>query len=160
MNPLALMGGPFTTLAAALLAGVLLGGVGAWKVQAWRADAKQAAELREAQRLNTKRESVTASIGKKYEQQREKVHVVTVKQIERVQEFVGRTDFPMSPGFRVFHDAAAAGEVPDPARVADATFASAESVASTVAQNYGACLDAAGRLTALQEWIREQQGVK
>ena len=66
-------------------------------------------------------------------------------------------DVPDLPGgFRVLHDAAARGELPEPAGVADARPVSAQDVAATVAGNYGTCHETAGQLTALQDWVRQQ----
>lgn len=99
--------------------------------------------------------------------------VVTVY-VDRVRTVQGRTrtivkevpiyvpaDAPALPaGFRVLHDAAAAGELPDPARVADAPPVAAAAVAETVAGNYGTCHETAAQLTSLQDWVRQQQAVK
>jgi hypothetical protein len=62
-------------------------------------------------------------------------------------------------GFRVHHDAAAAGEIPDPARDADAASVSAQTVAATVADNYATYHETVEQLGALQQWVREQQAV-
>ena len=62
-------------------------------------------------------------------------------------------------GFRVLHDAAAAGEVPDPTGSADAASASAEDVAATVAENYATYHTIVEDRKALQQWGREQQSV-
>lgn len=91
--------------------------------------------------------------------------------VDRVQVVRGRTqtivkevpiyvpsDTPALPGgFRVLHDAAAAGELPDPTRIADAAPVEAQSATETIAENYGVCHENAERLTSLQEWVREQQ---
>ena len=63
-------------------------------------------------------------------------------------------------GFRVLHDAAATGaELPDPAAAADAPAVSAQDAAATVADNYGTCHEVSEQLTALQQWVRDQQAV-
>ncbi len=58
-------------------------------------------------------------------------------------------------GFVRLHDAAA-GELPEPARDADAAAAGValSAVAGTVAANYQTCHENAEQLRALQEWIR------
>ena len=58
-------------------------------------------------------------------------------------------------GFVCLHDAAAAGELPEPARDADAaaTGLALSAVAGTVAANYQTCHENAEQLRALQEWI-------
>lgn len=68
-------------------------------------------------------------------------------------------DCSLPGGFRVLHDAAAAGELPDPAALADAPSASAQEVATTVADNYLTCHLIAEQLTGLQQWVTEQQAV-
>lgn len=57
-----------------------------------------------------------------------------------------------SGGFRVLHDAAAAGVVPDPARVADAPAVEAGAAAGTIADNYAACLDWRAQVIGWQQW--------
>ncbi len=60
-------------------------------------------------------------------------------------------------GFVLLHDAAAAGELPEPAGDADAAAAdiALSAVAGTVAANYQTCHENAGQLRALQAWIKE-----
>ena len=60
-------------------------------------------------------------------------------------------------GFVSLHDAAAAGELPEPARDADAPPAgiALSAVAGTVAANYQTCHENAEQLRALQAWVSE-----
>ena len=60
-------------------------------------------------------------------------------------------------GFVRLHDAAAAGELPEPARDADAAAAglALSAVAGTVAANYQTCHENAEQLRALQAWVSE-----
>ena len=60
-------------------------------------------------------------------------------------------------GFVRLHDAAAAGELPEPARDTDAAAAgiALSAVAGTVATNYQTCHENAEQLRALQGWVRE-----
>ena len=60
-------------------------------------------------------------------------------------------------GFVRLHDAAAAGELPEPARDADApaTGLALSAVAGTVAANYQTCHENAEQLRALQGWVTE-----
>jgi hypothetical protein len=62
-------------------------------------------------------------------------------------------------GFVRLHDAAAAGELPEPARDADAAAAgiALSAVAGTVAANYQTCHENAEQLRALQTWVREMK---
>jgi hypothetical protein len=60
-------------------------------------------------------------------------------------------------GFVRLHDAAAAGELPEPARDADAaaTDIALSAVAGTVTANYQTCHENAEQLRALQAWVSE-----
>ena len=60
-------------------------------------------------------------------------------------------------GFVRLHDAAAAGELPEPARDADAAASglALSTVAATVAANYQTCHENAEQLKALQVWVSE-----
>ena len=60
-------------------------------------------------------------------------------------------------GFVSLHDAAAAGELPEPARDADAPAEglALSAVAATVVSNYQTCHENAEQLKALQDWIRQ-----
>lgn len=66
-------------------------------------------------------------------------------------------DCTLSGGFRVLHDAAATGALPeDPAGVARAAApVEAPAVATTVAENYATCRADQARLTALQQLVKE-----
>ena len=60
-------------------------------------------------------------------------------------------------GFVSLHDAAAAGELPQPARDADAPAEglALSAVAAIVVSNYQTCHENAEQLKALQDWIRQ-----
>lgn len=66
---------------------------------------------------------------------------------------------PLPAGFRVLHDAAAIGTIPDPARIADAEPAPAQDVAATVTSNYGTCHEIREQLIGLQHWVGEQKRI-
>lgn len=57
-------------------------------------------------------------------------------------------------GFRVLHDAAAVGVVPDPARVASAPAVGAADAAGTITDNYAACREWREQLIGWQQWYR------
>ncbi|WP_430434239.1 hypothetical protein [Methyloversatilis sp.] len=82
--------------------------------------------------------------------------------IREVPVYVRETCDPdgrLPAGWRVQHDAAAAGGPADPAGFADATPVAPDTAAETVARNYLACRLNAEQLTALQAWVREQAAV-
>ena len=64
-------------------------------------------------------------------------------------------------GFVRLHDAAAAGELPEPARDTDAAAAGValSAVAGTVAANYQTCHENAEQLRALQAWVNENEAI-
>ncbi len=64
-------------------------------------------------------------------------------------------------GFVRLHDAAAAGELPEPAGDADAPSAglALSAVAGTVTANYQTCHENAEQLRALQKWVGEVNGI-
>ena len=113
----------------------------------------------QAEQADTTRAAVAPVVEAAHKKAVEKIVVITETILKEVPVYVKDTDCPMPGGFRVLHDAAAHGEVPEPARIADAASVPAQDVASTVAENYGACHENAATLTALQEWVRQQAEV-
>lgn len=138
-----------------------------WAYGHWRYNAGQAAtqakwddavakQIAADIKLVGKQAAVTERVVTKYV---DRIKVVREKGktiIQEVPRYVSATDCPLTGGFRVLHDAAAAGEVPDPAAIADAAPVPAATAAGTIASNYGTCHETAATLTALQAWVREQ----
>lgn len=116
--------------------------------------------LKEGVRITAARQIVTDRIVLKYVPAIERQTVVTETILKEVRIYVPTDSPPLPGGFRVLHDAAAAGEVPDPARIPHAAPVAADAAAETVAANYGACRLNAVRLQGMQEWAREQGKVK
>lgn len=162
MNLTALIPLPYRLLALAALAIALMGF--GWLKGAQHEQLKYEAIFAKAQaqvvRVQTRQAAVTAAVDAKYTPAIERVRTVTQTIIKEIPTYVSANDCPLSPGFRVLHDAAAAGELPDAAGIADAAAVPAAAVADTVVENYGACLETAKRLTGLQDWIRQQQEIK
>ncbi len=79
--------------------------------------------------------------------------------VREVEKLVSADSCPLPGGFRVLHDAAASGSLPDdPAGVAAiAAPVEAPAAAETVAGNYAACLANAAQLTALQDLVKGLQ---
>lgn len=74
---------------------------------------------------------------------------------KEIPTYVKVDDCPMSGGFRMLHDAAATGSLPDPgASGVNGTPVPAQDVATTITDNYEACRDNERRLRALQDVIR------
>ena len=120
------------------------------------ARAKQAAQVA---KVAEKQAEVTTKVVTEYV---DRVKVVREKAREIVKEvpiYVPADSCPLPSGFRVLHDAAALGvpSVPDAAARADAAPVPAQTVAATVADNYGACRETAEQLKGLQAWLIQQQ---
>lgn len=157
MNPLMWLN-PGRWLLYIALAGALWAGYMAWREHQRELGREEvrAEFARQAQAADRKREVITQVV------ERDVVRVV--KQIELVTETITKeipvyvpSDLPPLPGgFRVLHDAAARGEVPDPAASADAAAVAPAAAAETIAANYGACRADQERLRAFQEWARQQ----
>lgn len=138
---------------AALAACALSWNLGANHVKAkW--DAEKAALAEEALKQERKDQSVADAVGAKVAAAAVKERVVYKTLIKEIPKYV-ESDCDMSAGFRVLHDAAANGTVPDTGSVgADVAAVPAEDAATTIVENYEACRDNERRLGALQEIIR------
>ena len=123
-------------------------------------DEMRAEYAAKAAESDAKRADSSTEIAPKAEAAQERIRTVFKTIVKEIPTYVSINDCPMSPGFRVFHDAAANGQLPDPTRIADAESAAADTVANTVADNYQTCHATAARLHALQSWVRAQQGAK
>lgn len=111
---------------------------------------------RQAQAADHKREVVTQTIEREVVKVVEQIAVVTETITKEVPVYVPLDSPALPAGFRVLHDAAARGEVPQPAAVADAAAVAPADAARTIAANYGACLENSERLRAFQQWAKQQ----
>ena len=153
---------PYRLLALAAFGVALLGFgwiKGAEHVQAkWDADVQQ--ETLHAATVRQKQAETTVKVVTEYV---DRVRVVREKGdtiIKEVPVYVpvqADAACTINRGFVRLHDAAAAGELPEPARDADAAAAgiALSAVAGTVAANYQTCHENAEQLRALQVWITE-----
>lgn len=167
---------PLWTMAAARLPVqlVLVAAVGVAALVGWRYgehravlryEARLAQQAQAAQdamrRLAAARDAAAAQVVTQYV---DRVQVVRERGKEIIKEVA--VYVPMDAGcdlpgaWRVLHDAAARGRLPQPADAADAAPASAHDAARTVAHNYSACHETAQQLTALQDWVRQMQEVR
>jgi hypothetical protein len=152
---------PYRLLALVLLAVALIGFgwiKGAVHVQAqWDAAVQQQALQTSATRL--RQAEATVKVVTEYV---DRVRVVREKGdtiIREVPVYVpvqADAACTINRGFVRLHDAAAAGELPEPAGDADAPAAgiALSTVAETVAGNYQSCHENAEQLRALQGWVR------
>ena len=156
------IGWPHRLLALAAMAAALLGlgwVKGAGHVQArWDAAVQQqslqTAALRERQAQATVK--VVTEYVDRVRVVREKGDTI-IKEVPVYVPIQADAACTINRGFVRLHDAAAAGELPEPAQDADAAAAgiALSAVAGTVAANYQTCHENAEQLRALQVWITE-----
>ena len=136
---------------------------GHWRFNAGQADvqgkwnASIARGKAEVERLKAEAGKVTVKVETKYLDRIQTIKVKGDTIVQKVPVYVP-ADLPDLPGgWRLLHDAAAEGAVPDPANEPDAAPVSPQTAASTVASNYTQCLATAEQLRGLQEWVTEQK---
>lgn len=112
---------------------------------------------KEVERLRTAAGKVTVKTETVYV---DRVKVIREKGdaiVREVPVFVPAGAAQLPGGFRLLHDAAAAGgPVPEAAGIADAAPVDAQAAASTVTGNYAEFHEVAQRLTSLQDWVLAQ----
>jgi hypothetical protein len=153
---------PYRLLALAAL-GIALFGFGWLKgashVQAqW--DAATAAQQQALAQVQTRQAEATVQVVTQYV---DRIQIVREKGDTLIQEIPvyvpvqADAACTVHHGFVSLHDAAAAGELPEPARDADAPAEglALSAVAATVVSNYQTCHENAEQLKALQDWIRQ-----
>ncbi|AOS78284.1 MULTISPECIES: hypothetical protein [Hydrogenophaga] len=157
---------PYRLLALALLAAALIGFgwiKGAGHVQAqWDAAIQQ--QTLQAATMRQRQAEATVKVVTEYV---DRVRVVREKGdtiIKEVPVYVpvqADVACTINRGFVRLHDAAAAGDLPEPAGDADAAAAriALSAVARTVASNYQTCHENAEQLRALQAWVNEMKAI-
>ena len=132
---------------------------GAGQVQAqW--DAATAAQQQAVVQVQTRQAEATVQVVTQYV---DRIQIVREKGDTLIQEIPvyvpvqADAACTVHRGFVSVHDAAAAGELPQPARDADAPAEglALSAVAATVVTNYQTCHENAEQLKALQDWIRQ-----
>jgi hypothetical protein len=146
-----------------LYAGIVLVAFGAgWLGNGWRLNADIADQrltiANQAETLRLASQHKINQTATKFAEKAAKDRVVTQTIIREVEKYVPSTAPVLSGDFRVFHDAAAAGQEIDDTKRANAAPVKAQTVAATVADNYSACLYDQQRLTALQDIVRTING--
>jgi hypothetical protein len=114
----------------------------------------------QAKELKAARENVTTKVETIYVDRIKTVYKRGAEIIKEVPVYVPSTTPDLPAGFRVLYDAASRGELPDPAAVNDAAPVSAQTVATSVIENFTICRANAEKLLGLQEWVTRQLGVK
>ena len=122
-------------------------------------DAAVARGVIEVAKLKEKQVVVTTKVETVYV---DRVRTIREKgdAIETVREvFVPVDSGSLGGGFRLFHDAAVTGVIPESASITDAAAIPIADVADTLASNYERCHVAYATVEGLQDWILEQQKV-
>ena len=122
-------------------------------------DASVARGVIEVAKLKEKQVVVTTKVETVYVDR-----VTTIREkgdaIEVVREvFVPADSGNIGGGFRLFHDAAVTGVIPESASILDAAPVPVADLADTIATNYERCHVAYATVEGLQDWILEQQKV-
>ena len=157
---------PYRLLALAALAVALIGFgwvKGAGHVQA-RWDAAVQQQTLQATAIRERQALATVKVVTEYVDRVRVVRETGDTIIKEVPVYVPvQTDAActINRGFVRLHDAAAAGELPEPARDADAAAAgiALSAVAGTVVTNYQICHENAEQLRAMQVWAGEMNGM-
>lgn len=87
------------------------------------------------------------------------VRVAGATIIKEVPKYVPISTCSLPGGFRLLHDAAAAGDATLAAGSSDAPSVDYQTLTETVADNYTACRLNAEQLTAIQGWVRAERSV-
>ena len=104
-----------------------------------------------------KQQAISERVVTKYVDRVQTVYKTGATITKEIPVYVPVDSCPLPGGFRVLHDAAARGEIPDPAGIAHAAPVDARDLAGTIVDNYTSCHADAERLIALQAWVREQE---
>ena len=164
---MSLISWPYRWLALVLLAAALIGFgwiKGASHVQAqWDAAIQQ--QTLQAAAIRERQAQATVKVVTEYVDRvrivREKGDTI-IKEVPIYVPVQADAACTINRGFVRLHDAAAAGELPESARDADAAAAgiALSAVAGTVATNYQTCHENAEQLKALQAWVSEMKAAK
>ncbi len=121
-----------------------------------RWDAATAMEVAAAARKKAASDAVTVRVETKYVDRVRIVRERGATIVKEVVRYVPLDSCPLPGGFRLLHDAAAAGVLPDAARIPDAAPVPAQAATATVIDNYATCLENAETQKGLIEWWQEQ----
>ena len=154
-----LMPWPYRAMVIAALAAALFGFgwiKGASHEQA-KSDAAKAAQTVFVAHVQQKQAEATVQVVTKYVDRIRTVHETGATITKEIPIYVPSDAVDLPGGFRLLHDAAALGKLPDSSRIANAASVPVADIARTVTANYETYHSIAEQLTALQEWIKAQQ---
>jgi hypothetical protein len=121
-----------------------------------RSEARERVLQKRIDALNARSAVVTERIVTQYRDRVRTIRERGATIVKEVPTYVPLDASPLPGGFRVLHDAAAAGVLPDPAAIPYAAPVPAQTAAATVADNYATCAENAARQSALIAWWAEQ----
>lgn len=161
---LALMAG-WKGYAAVAALGLVAGASASWRVMAWRNDVQVAKAAVRTVAVVQRREQVTFDVGAKFETRRAKAGAETAKRQQEVPQHVTvqmDQDYPVPCGFVRVFNAATHGPIPDAAGCPDdaPSDVALSAVGQVETENAGQYDQVAEQLKALQDWVRQQQGIK
>ena len=119
----------------------------------------EAARAVQAVKIVTRQGEVTERVVVRWKERQAATRTVTETIEKEVVRYVpASADFMLPLGWRLLHDAAALGQVPQAPPGADvaAPSVAATAAAATVINNYGAAHMCIAQLEELQGWVREQ----
>jgi hypothetical protein len=151
--------------AAIALACLLAGSLATWRVMSWRQQAQITQAAIRTVKVIEWRDRISDAVATKFEPVRAKIIQDTNKRLSEVETHVtAKSDSvcPVPVGFvRLFNDSTH-GPVPGAASGADDAASGVElsDVAKTTVQNNGQYDSVAAQLSALQDWVRQQQAVR
>ena len=153
----------FTSVAWGL--GYMCGALGEQNKQAERAATATLAAVQAARVVEGHGDAITAAVGAHAATQAVKIQTVTKEVIIHVPQIITPevdSRYPLPNGFVRLHDAGVAGDLStlsQPASEPDdaPSDVAASEAAVIIAANYGSCAETSGRLTALQDWVKDEQ---
>lgn len=143
-----------------LIVGLVAGGVGfglggKYVYGKWLDE--KAAQAVQAVKIVTRQGQVTVRVVERWKERQAEVQTVTQTIEKEVVKYVpAAADVVLPLGWRLLHDAAAAGTVPQAPAGADVAAPSVTALAAarSVVGNYGAAHSCRVQLEALQDWVR------
>lgn len=151
--------------AALALACFLAGSVGSWRVMSWREGAHQAQVVTKTVKEIVYRDRISYRVAEAFEKQRARNAEASRNRVREIPLHVTLEidrDYPVPCGFVRVFNASTHGLIPDPAGCPDdaPSGITLSEVGRAQTENAGQYDDVAGQLRALQDWVRQQQGME
>lgn len=114
----------------------------------------------EVRRVEAERDAATGQVEIRVVEKLRTIHEKGDTIVKQVPVYVPAESCDLPGGWRLLHNAAAAGQVPDPAGLPDAAPVPAQTAAITVAENYTGCNANAEVIEGWQQWAKKQMEVQ